>query len=110
MRRGRWGTAALALYALGSSLLLGQVADEWRAAGVTGRETMGTLRQWAGQIEPGASADAALFVGGPFKRGAHWPGSQGYGFSTGIVGAGHPATGGAPPGRAYPVCRQRATA
>jgi hypothetical protein len=93
MRRRRWGMTALALYAMGSILLLGQVAAEWRAAGATARETMSTLRQWAGQIEPGASADAALFVGVPFKRGTHWPGSQVYVFSTGIVGAAHLATG-----------------
>src|SRR5262249_51896869 len=78
MRRGRWGATVLALYAMGSMLLMGQAADEWRAAGATVRATMDSLRQWAGQVEPGAPADAALFVGVPFKRSAHWPGSQVY--------------------------------
>jgi len=93
MRRGRWGTTVLALYAMASMLLLGQAADEWRAAGATARATMDTLGRWAGGSAEGASAEAALFVGVPFKQSTRWPGSQVYVFSTGIVGAAHLATG-----------------
>jgi len=88
----RWARPALALYALLGGALLLVAAAEWRAAGATTHAAVEYLAAWAATTPP-PRPEAVLFVAVPFKRGASWPGSQVYVFSTGIVGATHLATG-----------------